>query len=86
MLPKLGDNQMQTNNVFNPENIEVGDTVLLHDHHNDTYSQPMIVQSIGGRFGSKVYCQEAGREFNASCFKLVAKATKPDVGDWSPRS
>lgn len=68
---------MQPNNVFNPEGIEEGDTVTLHDHHNDTYSKPMIVQSIRGRFASKVYCQEVGREYNASCFKLVAKKGQP---------
>lgn len=64
---------MKTDNVFNPEGIEEGDSVRLHNHHNDTYSQPMTVQSVGGRFGNKVYCKEVGHEVYAQCFQLVAK-------------
>lgn len=68
---------MQTNNVMNPEGIAEGDWVRLHDHHNDTYSEPMQVVTIRGRYGNKVYCQEVGREFYAQCFKLVAKKGEP---------
>jgi len=55
--------------VFNPENIEQGDTVRL-----DGDSKRMVVLSVGGTNGNKVYCDEIGHELYATCFKLVRKS------------
>jgi len=55
--------------VFNPQNIEAGDTVVTHGEPE----RFMIVETVGGKNFNKVYCKEIGHELYANCFKLVAK-------------
>lgn len=62
-------------NVFNPDNIEAGD-IVRHDGFN------LIVDSVGGRFGNKVFCKEVGHELYANCFTLVRKANAVTQAKW----
>jgi hypothetical protein len=60
-------------NVFNPENIQPGDAVILAEDEKKKNPKKMIVQYVGGTYKNKIYCKELGREFYASCFKKVNK-------------
>lgn len=54
-------------NVFNPEDVKAGDmVVLVHEQRG-----PFKVQSVTGRFNSKVFCAEIGQELNATLFMKV---------------
>jgi hypothetical protein len=57
-------------NPMNPSNIQPGDTVVLADEEN---AVEMTVQTVGGTYGNKVYCEEVGHELYATCFTLVRK-------------
>ena len=71
-------------NVFNPQGIAAGDVVRLSDINRDGLDNPgeMVVQSVGGRNGNKVFCREVGHELYASCFTLVRKQAE-DRGELS---
>jgi hypothetical protein len=58
---------MSAKNVFNPEDIQAGDLVVIVGE-----SKPMVVLQVSGKNGNKVYCHEIGRELYATCFKKVS--------------
>lgn len=60
-------------NPFNPEGIEEGDYVRLREPNRTGVQGPMKVQTVRGRFNSKLFCMEVGHELNATCFELVKK-------------
>lgn len=71
-------------NVFNPAGIEAGDTVTLADPHDMRLGdgRELLVESVGGKNGNKVYCALIGHELYANCFTLVRKGERP--GDGGP--
>lgn len=67
---------MASVNVMNPEGIETGDMVCLRDPRKGEPKCQMLVLSVGGSYGNKVFCEKIGHELYAQCFRLVAKAAK----------
>lgn len=59
--------QTSSKNVFNPENIQVGDTVILKSENSKRY----MVDNVSGKNNNKVFCKEIGYELYAQCFEKV---------------
>lgn len=64
-------------NVFNPEGIAEGDVVILRNPEGE-YADTMVVETVRGRNGNKVFCKEIGHELYATCFELVLKKAEYD--------
>jgi hypothetical protein len=58
-------------NVFNPENIEEGDTVRLNS--DGKRGKHRKVTWVGGSHGNKVMAEGCFTHYYAQCFKLVKK-------------
>ncbi len=67
---------MIMNNVMNPENIQAGDTVRITNARGGDPQCKMVVESVSGPYGNKVYCPKIGHELYAACFVLVSKGGK----------
>lgn len=59
----------KSKNVFNPEDIKVGDYVVLEDEPNN---KPMKVIEVFGRNNNKILCEGLNSHYYANCFKKVS--------------
>lgn len=62
-----------SSNIFNPENIKPGDTVVLLDNIEESgdAAPQMKVIFVSGKNKNKIYCREIGYELYATCFKKL---------------